>query len=373
MMKQVRILITMLLGVLVAYWAQPDLLLAQGPNKAALVVRSGDQQVQTACVEFSEPQISGLDLILRSGLDITIEAQGMGALVCRIEGTGCDAGDCWCQCKGGGDCVYWSYWHQVNGNWQYGQIGSTMVQVGNGAVQGWSWGPGSVNAAIAPPVMSFDDVCNPSSGEPTVTPKAAIVVTPQPTAVPATSAPVQTATAIPATSTPTPQPTATSVNTVIPSPAPAQMTVTSAPLQPTAVPTEAQVEAVLPAQSVEPVVVAQADLPTATPRTRDVADPPAALVEVPVQEVLEPPPATAVPPARIESDRAKIAAAPGPTAVPQVTVIGAGYAPPSPPLILPAQIEDTSETDGLSYLVFLILAGFLTLFLLYTRLRGEPE
>jgi hypothetical protein len=104
-----------------------------------------------------------------------------------------------------------------------------------------------------------------------------------------------------------------------------------------------------------------------------VADPPAALVEVPVQEVLEPPPATAVPPARIESDRAKIAAAPGPTAVPQVTVIGAGYAPPSPPLILPAQIEDTSETDGLSYLVFLILAGFLTLFLLYTRLRGEPE
>lgn len=375
-MKQIRILITMLLGVLVAYWVQPDALLAQGPNKAALVVRSGDQQVQTACVEFSEPQISGLDLILRSGLDITIEAQGMGALVCRIEGTGCDAGDCWCQCKGGGDCVYWSYWHQVNGNWQYGQIGSTMVQVNNGAVEGWSWGPGSVSAAIPPPAMTFDEICNASAGEPTATPKAAIVVTPQPTAVPATSAPVQTATPIPATSTPlpTPQPTATTAGTAVPAAPVTQITVTTAPPQPTAAPTQIQAEIAAPTQAAEPVAAAPVDLPTATPRSRDAANPQAAAIaEAPVQEVSEPlPPATAVPPARIEPDRAKLAAAPPATAVAQVTVIGADYAP-APPRILPEQVEMTPETDGLSYLVFFILVGFLALYLLYTRLRGEPE
>lgn len=140
-----------------AYW--PPQLAAQTPNQAALVVRLGDDQVQSACVSFSEPQITGYELLQRSGLDVVVEVQGAGALVCTIDGVGCPANNCLCQCQGGGDCVYWSYWHHAEGDWQYSQGGASVFPVTNGTLNGWSWGPGSVTAALPPPALSFNDVC----------------------------------------------------------------------------------------------------------------------------------------------------------------------------------------------------------------------
>ena len=180
-------------------------------------------------MEFSEPEITGLDLLLRSDLNVAIEVQGLGALVCSIDGTGCGADDCWCQCKGGGDCIYWSYWLRDSGSWQYAQIGSVMTKVKSGSIQGWSWGPGAVNAAIAPPPLTFADVCeSEQEGGPQVTPGAAIVVTIPPTAVPATAAVTQTA-----APTSTPPPTATrpptAVSPTVTAAAQTIVTVTAAP------------------------------------------------------------------------------------------------------------------------------------------------
>ncbi len=132
---------------------------AQEPNRAALVVALADGQVLTRCVEFAEVEISGYELLSRSGLALETSAAAMGAAVCRIEAAGCPANDCFCECKGGGDCVYWSYWHLKEGRWQYAQSGAGLYQVQNGAVDGWTWGPGSVQAAIEPPLLTFDDVC----------------------------------------------------------------------------------------------------------------------------------------------------------------------------------------------------------------------
>lgn len=128
-------------------------------QQAALVVQDDAGQVQTACVTFDEPEISGNELLLRSGLDVVMDVQGMGALVCQIEGAGCPANDCLCQCKGGGSCVYWSYWHQDEGEWRYAQTGASLFPVTDGMVQGWVWGPGAVDQAQPPPATTFAEVC----------------------------------------------------------------------------------------------------------------------------------------------------------------------------------------------------------------------
>jgi hypothetical protein len=128
-------------------------------NQAAVTVRFEDGHTESRCVAFDEASISGLDLLGRSGLEVRANIGAQGGLVCSVEGTGCPAEDCWCQCGGGGDCVYWSYWHLRGDEWQYAQVGAAQTTVRPGSVDGWSWGPGTVEAAVAPPVTSFAEIC----------------------------------------------------------------------------------------------------------------------------------------------------------------------------------------------------------------------
>ena len=133
---------------------------AQDGSRAVVVVRSGDDSVETRCVAFDEIEISGYELLERSGLLAESKVVGMGALVCRLGETGCPAGDCFCECKGGDECVYWSFWRLAEDGWQYSQVGATQHTVSKGDVDGWSWGPGSVTGAIEPPVVSFEEICS---------------------------------------------------------------------------------------------------------------------------------------------------------------------------------------------------------------------
>ena len=176
---------------------------AQGPNRAGLVIRFGDGSVSTACVQFSEPQISGLELVLRSGLEVIIEQGGMyGSAVCKIGGEGCDfpLDDCFCQCVGV-DCTYWAYYHlRPDGVWEYSPVGASSYSVQDGAVEGWSWGPGDYGASgTEPPAITFEQIC---------APPATATYTPPPTSTPTS----------PPTATPTPRPTSTPTPTFLPSP-----------------------------------------------------------------------------------------------------------------------------------------------------------
>jgi hypothetical protein len=122
-------------------------------------VRLDDETVETRCVTFTEEQISGMEVLNRSGLAADVEYGSVGGAVCQIEDTGCPVGDCFCQCKGS-DCIYWSYWHLQENNWQYSSIGAAVYQVQDGTIEGWSWGPGAVTQAIEPPHISFEEVCS---------------------------------------------------------------------------------------------------------------------------------------------------------------------------------------------------------------------
>jgi hypothetical protein len=131
---------------------------AQDTNRAAIVVRFDNERSESRCVAFEEQEISGYELLQRSGLALEVKSGGQGGLVCAIEGTGCGLNDCLCQCKGE-PCVYWSYWRRADNEWTYSSIGATVRRLSHGDVDGWSWGPGSVTSAIEPAAVTFDQVC----------------------------------------------------------------------------------------------------------------------------------------------------------------------------------------------------------------------
>ena len=125
---------------------------AQSLNQVALVVQHGDGTTFTQCVEFGEEQITGFDVLQRAGLDLVFASGGGGAEICKIGPDGCDnPGDCWCQCKGK-DCLYWSYWHFLDGTWRYSPLGASLYKVGHGAVEGWVWGIGTPIRAFTSPI-----------------------------------------------------------------------------------------------------------------------------------------------------------------------------------------------------------------------------
>lgn len=150
-----------------AMWAAVALLLPasasaqDGPNRAGLVVRFADGRVETRCVAFNEPFISGLELLTRSGLPALVDANsGLGGAICRIADQGCTipTQDCFCRCQGV-TCEYWAYYHWIDAGWQYSQVGASGYQVKDGALEGWSWGPGNFSSGTEPPQIAFDQVC----------------------------------------------------------------------------------------------------------------------------------------------------------------------------------------------------------------------
>lgn len=195
----------------------PRIQAQQGPNRVGLVVDFGDGNVITRCVEFSESEITGYDVLRRAGLEIVADTSNpMGVIICDINKTsGCPASNCFCQCQGS-PCRYWAYHYLENGSWQYAQLGASNRKVHDGDVEGWGWGEGVIDSSgQEPPVIPFDEICAP----------------------PATDTPVPTDTPIPPTNTPIP-PTNTPIpptNTPIPS--------TNTPVPPTDTPKSAKPEA----------------------------------------------------------------------------------------------------------------------------------
>jgi hypothetical protein len=183
--------------ILIAALLGPGLALADEPNRAGLVVQFPDGQTKTICVEFEGEEISGADLLIRSGLDAVIDpSSGLGIIVCRIEGQGCDfpAEPCFCQCSGSGPCAYWNYFYREPGqdSWSYAALGALRHKARPGSVDAWVWGDGTTLPAAD---LAFEVVC------PSPTPAATrlVISTPQRPVLQVASA----------TSAPTPEPTQT--------------------------------------------------------------------------------------------------------------------------------------------------------------------
>jgi len=185
---------------------------AQEPNQVGLVIDFGNGAVTTRCVTFSEAEISGYDVLQRSGVPLVAqEVGGMGVTICDIGGvSGCSASDCFCECQGM-TCTYWRYYHLEGGAWQYSPIGASAYAVQPGDVEGWAWAEEDANSGIEPPVISFDQICATSSEPPaTEAPLTSMPTVPAIKTATPTLTLSPTATRFPSpTLTPTPQPIAT--------------------------------------------------------------------------------------------------------------------------------------------------------------------
>jgi hypothetical protein len=173
-MKYFRMTSFTLLIILAALFGSTPFGRAQTPNQAGLVVEFGDGSLYTGCIAFEGESISGFDLLARSGLSLeTAFDPSQGVAVCKIESDGCPADDCFCQMP-----EYWSYWNWSDGGWTYAGSGSSLNRIGDGDVDGWSWGAGN-----PPPVVSFNQLCAPPPPPPpteTLPPSPTDTDTPQP-------------------------------------------------------------------------------------------------------------------------------------------------------------------------------------------------
>ncbi len=181
-----RTLLPGLLALMLLLAGRPALRAQAPSHQAAVVVVLEDGRVIARLVSFEEETISGQDLLERSGLDVALVG-GLGpggVAVCAIEGVGCPPTpqECFCRCRGGGECRYWSYFSLEEGAWVYSPIGAAARRLGDGDVDGWVWGDGS----DPPPALTWAEIVALAGvAAPTATP----VPTPPPTSLPPSPTP----------------------------------------------------------------------------------------------------------------------------------------------------------------------------------------
>lgn len=148
---------SMLLCALVALIVLGDAR-AQELNYAGLVVDYGDGRTSYALVAFEEEEITAIELLRRSGLDlVTVSFGGLGEGVCQIETRGCQPTECrrrLCQ-TGDPDSPFWQYVRQTApGEWKFMSLGASAAKVRNGDIDAWVWTGGSPEL----PALSIEDV-----------------------------------------------------------------------------------------------------------------------------------------------------------------------------------------------------------------------
>lgn len=129
-------------------------------HHAALVIEHSSGRLLSRCVSFLEDQISGLQLVQRSGIEYQTRPFGsLGEAVCQLDNepqpvpTNCF-----------GTTATWQYFHRTAAGWTPSQAGATDSKVSDGAMDGWHYAGGGWQP---PPAMSFASVCSPPAPSPT--------------------------------------------------------------------------------------------------------------------------------------------------------------------------------------------------------------
>lgn len=184
--RWLRLWLLLLLALVTLAGASSSPAGAERPNGAGLVIRFGDGRIVTAYVEFGEPAITGIELLERSGIPITVAPfGGLGLAVCAIAGEGCPAEDCFCQAKSQ-PASFWHYYGLTpDGRWVLHPVGASSRIVRDGDVDGWSWTAGESGL----PTLTIDEIARAHGVDRNPSPSPTPTPTPPPTpTTPATSA-----------------------------------------------------------------------------------------------------------------------------------------------------------------------------------------
>ncbi|WP_448576462.1 hypothetical protein [Thermomicrobium sp.] len=187
--RLLRLLLTLLLALAFA-GAGSMTSHAERPNGAGLVIRFGDGRVITAYVQFEEPTITGIELLQRAGVPITVAPfGGLGLAVCAISGEGCPAEDCFCRAKSQ-PAWFWHYYGLTpDGSWVLHPVGASNRIVRDGDVDGWSW----TATESGLPSLTIEEIARahgierssspPAATQPTAPPVPSVVIDPTEPAV----------------------------------------------------------------------------------------------------------------------------------------------------------------------------------------------
>ncbi len=97
-------------------------------NQAAIIIDPGEGDPQSACVEFTDESISGLDLLEASGFDYDAPDGFVSAILGLTNPEG--------------ETNYWSYWVWDGSGWVFKETGASGSEVLPGAIEAWhftSW------------------------------------------------------------------------------------------------------------------------------------------------------------------------------------------------------------------------------------------
>ena len=139
-------------------WAQMAGLAQEPTNVAGLIVVDEDGGFGYVLVAFEEAEISGMELLRRSGAEpVTISFGGLGEGVCGIGRTGCAVDVCrrrMCQ-TGATDSPYWqTFAAGAEAGWAPLQLGASADRVSDGDVRLWAWTAGEPIVAS----LTIDDI-----------------------------------------------------------------------------------------------------------------------------------------------------------------------------------------------------------------------
>jgi hypothetical protein len=108
-----------------------------GPHHAALVVEHADGRLVTRCVAFSAAQITGEQLLARSGIEYaTVGFGGFGDAVCQIDGEPASfPASCWTSTS-----PYWIFFvARAGGTWSSSSLGVTSQVLRDGDAAGFRY------------------------------------------------------------------------------------------------------------------------------------------------------------------------------------------------------------------------------------------
>lgn len=118
------------------------------PHRAYVVVQHLDGRSLTRCVEFAGEQISGDELMKKSGVPFVAQRFSFGDAVCAIDG----------EPKGYSTCLpqgapYWALWISSGARaYRQAELGYTQVRLGPGEALGWRYtSPTDANPLPPPP------------------------------------------------------------------------------------------------------------------------------------------------------------------------------------------------------------------------------
>lgn len=125
-------------------------------QEVGILVDYGDDRITWVWVPFDEPEITVIELLNRSDLEmVTVGFGGLGEGVCQIDDTGCPAADCRARmCQTTSSSPFWRFLKLNGDEWSMMGSGVSGTKATDGEIYALSWSADTPEL----PIVTIDDI-----------------------------------------------------------------------------------------------------------------------------------------------------------------------------------------------------------------------